>query len=102
MNKEQLLKLAEAGVKQRLQEIQIELNNLARLFPHLVMNQDGSMPAVAPVNLKKDRTAVNQRISAGRKAYWARCTPEARERMLNKMRRAKARKRKAREKGTAT
>jgi len=49
MNKETLLKYAESGVRDRLQEIQLEINELARLFPHIVNHQDGSIPAVVPI-----------------------------------------------------
>ena len=55
MKKDQLLKYAEAGVRNRLADIQAELNDLARDFPHIVKNHDGSMPVVAPVEVKPTR-----------------------------------------------
>ena len=53
MTKDQLLKLAEHGVRVRLQEIQAELNQLAYDFPHIVNNQNGTTPAVLPLETKK-------------------------------------------------
>lgn len=61
MNKEQLMRLAEHGVRVRLKEIQTELAELARDFPHLVLNQDGAMPAVMPVELKSKRGGARPR-----------------------------------------
>jgi hypothetical protein len=52
MTKDQLLKLAEHGVRQRLSELQAEINELAEQFPHIVGNQDGSVPAVLPLTMK--------------------------------------------------
>ena len=61
MNKETLKKYAEAGVRERLREIQHELDDLARDFPHLVQNADGSHPSVLPLELKpkKGRSSSN-------------------------------------------
>ena len=55
MSKEVLRKFAEHGVRQRLAEIQQELNDLARDFPHIVCDQDGAVPAVLPVTMKPTR-----------------------------------------------
>jgi hypothetical protein len=53
MNRAQLKQYAAAGVKARLHEIQRELAFLAREFPDLVRNADGSIPAVLPIVAKK-------------------------------------------------
>jgi len=93
------MKLAEQGVIKRLAEIQQEINALARAFPHLVQNQNGSVPAVTPITLKPARSKKpNPKLSAQRKAYWANMPPAKRAAMLKKMIRArnKGRKRAAR------
>ena len=58
LSKKALMKYAEPGVRERLREIQRELDGLARDFPHLVKNADGSMPSVLPmVHTKKKKNA---------------------------------------------
>jgi len=57
MNRHDLLRYAEAGVRERLRDIQRELEMLARDFPHLVRNADGSLPSVLPVTKKQSRAA---------------------------------------------
>jgi hypothetical protein len=52
MTKDELMKLAEAGVREELRAMQVRLNELAKEFPHIVGNQDGTVPAVLPVVLK--------------------------------------------------
>lgn len=52
MNKTELLKYAEHGVRVRLSEMQLEINALARTFPHIVKNADGSIPSVLPIEAK--------------------------------------------------
>jgi hypothetical protein len=52
MNKAILKQYAEAGVRNRLREMQKELDLLAREFPSIVKNADGSMPSVVPIELK--------------------------------------------------
>jgi len=49
ITKADLLKLAEPGIRVRLAEIQAELNELARAFPHIVKNADGTVPSVIPI-----------------------------------------------------
>ncbi len=96
MKKEQLMKLAEQGVIKRLAEIQLEINELSRAFPHLVQNQNGSVPAVAPITLKESRSKKpNPELSKIRKAYWANMSPEKRARLMKKMIRARNKGRKA-------
>jgi MarR family protein len=53
MKKSDLLKYAEAGVRNRLREIQLELASLRREFPQLVQNADGTMPSVMPIEYTK-------------------------------------------------
>jgi hypothetical protein len=53
VRKDELLKYAEEGVRKRLREIQDEVHILAKDFPHLVLNQDGSMPSFIPIEKKK-------------------------------------------------
>ena len=84
MNKNELMKLAEQGVIKRLAEIQDEINKLARAFPHLVQNENGSLPSVAPITRKPKRKS-NPDLSAKRKAYWANMPPKKRAAMLKKM-----------------
>ena len=60
MTKAELLKYAEHGVRERLREIQLEMNSLAKLFPHIVGNQDGSVPAVLPLSTKAATTPAGQ------------------------------------------
>ena len=52
MTKEQLMKYAEQGVRDELIQMQLKINELARLFPHLVLNADGTVPSVAPIERK--------------------------------------------------
>jgi len=52
MNKHELMQLAEHGVRQRLSELQAEINKLARAFPHIVNHQGGGTPAVLPLAFK--------------------------------------------------
>jgi hypothetical protein len=52
MNRETLKRYAEFGVRERLREMQRELETLARDFPHLVRNADGSLPSVLPLVAK--------------------------------------------------
>jgi hypothetical protein len=53
MTKDELMKLAEEGVRVELRAIQARLTELAKAFPHIVGHQDGTVPAVLPVELKK-------------------------------------------------
>jgi hypothetical protein len=55
MNRETLKQYAEFGVRERLREIQRELETLARDFPHIVRNADGSLPSVIPITAKPGR-----------------------------------------------
>jgi hypothetical protein len=50
--KQFLMKLAEPGVYDRLRAMQTELNELHRLFPHIVANADGTIPSVMPIERK--------------------------------------------------
>lgn len=59
MNKAELMKFAEHGVRVRLSEIQLEINALARAFPHIVQNADGSIPSVVPIEAKPGVVAHN-------------------------------------------
>jgi hypothetical protein len=70
MNKSDLLKLAEYGVKERLRQIQAELNDLNRNFPHLVQNLDGSLPSVLPLE-HKNGTKANGKMSNHERAKLA-------------------------------
>ena len=80
------MKLAEQGVIKRLAEIQLEINALARAFPHLVQNHNGSVPAVAPITLKPKRSKKsNPELSKIRKAYWANMAPAERAARQKKM-----------------
>jgi hypothetical protein len=53
LSRETLIKYAAVGVRERLREMQRELDGLARDFPELVKNADGSMPSVVPLVTKK-------------------------------------------------
>ena len=68
MNRETLKQYAEFGVRERLREIQRELEILARDFPHLVRNADGSLPSVIPTTAKPDQrrpaSATNGNVAA--------------------------------------
>ena len=57
MNKELLRQYAEAGVRNRLKDIQKELDELYREFPSVVANQNGSIPTVSPLEWKPGRAA---------------------------------------------
>lgn len=65
-------------------EIQAEINELARTFPHLVQNHNGSIPAVTPITLKRKKTP-DKKLSAQRKAYWANLAPAERAAKLKRM-----------------
>ena len=62
ITKDELMKMAEPGVRAELEAMQARLNELARLFPHIVKNQDGSVPAVLPIVQKK----ASRQAAAGR------------------------------------
>lgn len=96
MNKSQLLKYAEEGVRQRLQEIQVEINALARDFPHIVCHADGSVPAVTPITAKA-ASIKDPAVSQKRKAEWARLTPDERAARSAKMQKAREKNRRAKE-----
>jgi len=52
MKKDELMKYAEQGVREELSRMQLKINELARLFPHIVCHQDGSVPAIVPITMK--------------------------------------------------
>ena len=49
MTKDELMVYAEQGVRDELNRMQAKINELARVFPHIVCHQDGTIPSVAPV-----------------------------------------------------
>lgn len=55
MKKDELMKYAERGVRDELEAMQAKINELARLFPHIVCHQDGTIPAVLPIRDKAPR-----------------------------------------------
>ncbi len=68
MIKANLMKLAEYGVRQRLQEMQLELNALARDFPKIVCHADGTVPQVSALELKPGNgSASNGEYEPGKK-----------------------------------
>lgn len=95
MNKAQLLKYAEHGVRERLQEIQLEINALARDFPQIVCHADGSVPAVAPIVAKVVK-AKNVKLSNHQKEYWKRMSPAEKKKKIDAMIAARKRNAKAR------
>jgi hypothetical protein len=66
-----LKQYAAAGVRERLREIQAEIDMLHREFPELVANHDGIVPAVYPFEKKVVKTSNGHARGpgAGKKRY---------------------------------
>lgn len=66
MTKEELMKYAEQGVRDELAQMQLKINNLARLFPHIVCHADGTVPSIGPVVLKKENRGGDRQTPVAR------------------------------------
>lgn len=98
ITREELLRYAAHGVKDRLHAMQKELNELARLFPEIVCHQDGTVPTVLPIELKptaKPNGKVRhtmyaparvKKAAAGAKGYWAKMTAAERSKEVARRR----------------
>ena len=102
MKKADLMRYAEQGVRDRLTEMQAEINALAKAFPHIVRHQDGSIPAVAPVIVTKPKKVKpNGAESPQRRAFHA--LPKAeRDRRIAKMLKARRANQRAKARAAAT
>lgn len=86
MKRELLMKYAEQGVRDRLQVIQLEINELARNFPHIVCNADGTVPVVAAIQVTKANKVVkNTKISNHQRNYWNSLTPAKKKKKIAQM-----------------
>ena len=84
MKKADLMKYAEQGVRDRLKEIQTELNALAKDFPHIVGNGDGAVPAVLPL-AEKRAPKKNATLSATARRTWDNLTAKQKAERIKKM-----------------
>jgi hypothetical protein len=99
ITRDELLRYAAHGVRDRLHQMQKELNELARLFPDIVCHQDGTVPSVLPIELKptakpngplpaqaKHAPAKRRKYASAARGYWAKMTPAERSKEVARRR----------------